>query len=163
MAVDRATWALWPLLGALAMGGVMLLGGCGDDEASVAAAVHPWINPPRAVDDQAVMLSPWLIHPVAPAVLDEVVAELETEPYIQISPSMASYYTQTDMQVPAEMRPFLVRGLDAGNSEITVVQSTLGLWIKAVGGDGSAIRPRPLVVLIDPTPVEIFVTVEPAG
>jgi hypothetical protein len=90
----------------------------------------------------------------------EAIAELEHEPYIQISPSMATHYTRAEVRVPAEMRPFLIRGLDAGGSKIEVVQSMLGLWIKVIGGAGKAVTAQPLVVLIDPTPVHIFVTLE---
>lgn len=151
------------MLTRLLLGIVALTAACGDSGKQVAAVAHPWINPPQQVDDKAVILSPWLIYRVHPKVLEEAVTELKTEPYIQISPSMAAHYTQSDVRVPAEMRPFLVRGLDAGNSEITVVQSMLGLWVKAVGGDATKISYQPLVVLIDPTPVEIYVTVEPAS
>ena len=146
----------------LAIGLFALLGAC-DSDKQVATAQHPWINPPTQVDEKAVALPAWLIYRVHPKVLDEAVAELETEPYIQISPSMAAHYTQSEVRVPAEMRPFLVRGLDAGNSEITVIQSMLGLWVRVTGGDPAKLSYQPLVVLVDPTPVEIYVTVEPAG
>ena len=146
----------------LMLGLFALVSAC-DGGKQVATAQHPWINPPTTVDEKAVALPAWLIYRVHPQVLQEAVAELETEPYLQISPSMAAHYTQSEVRVPAEMRPFLVRGLAADNAQSTVIQSMLGLWIRVVGGDPAKLTYQPLVVLVDPTPVEIYVTVEPAG
>ena len=69
--------------------------------------------------------------------LKEAVAELAKEPYVQISPAIAARYTKTDAHVPMEMRPFLIRGLTGGQTDITVVQSMQGLWVKATGSDDS--------------------------
>lgn len=141
-----------------------LLAGCGENTPPSAAIVsHPWINPPREVDDKAVVLPPFLIYRVDPKAMSEAIAELDREAYIQISPSMAEHYTGQAVTVPMEMRPFLVRALDTGNSEIKVVQSLQGLWTRTIGGEGSEPAKQPLVVLIDPTPVDIFVTVEAAA
>ena len=148
--------------------GMLLVGltACGGgDHPGVSRAVsgvnHPWIKAPTAVDPKAVTLAPFLVYRVHAELLKEAINELKTEPYIQISPSMAAYYTKADVRVPAEMRPFLIRGLDTGSSEISVIQSMAGLWVKTVGGDLSHLDYQPLVVLIDPTPIDIYLTVEP--
>lgn len=141
---------------------VMLLAGCGGAEKPVAVE-HPWIHPPDVLDPKAVTLPPFLVYRVDPSALAEARAELEKEPYIQISPAMASHFVKSEVTVPAEMRPFLIRGLDTGTSKIAVVQSMQGLWVKVSGGDLKRLDYQPLVVLVDPTPVDIYVTVEPAA
>lgn len=80
---------------------------------------------------------------------------------MQVSPGVAAYYTGSQVQVPAEMRSFLIRGVVAGKSEIHVVQSLYGLWVKVIGSDLAHPVAQPLVVMVDPTPIDIFVTVEP--
>jgi len=135
-------------------------GGCGERQSATTELTHAWINSPTTVDDKAVVLSPWLVYPVHAEARAEAIAELEHEPYIQISPSMAAHYTRADVRVPAEMRPFLIRGLDTGGSQIQVIQSMHGLWVKVIGGEGETVTAQPLVVLIDPTPVHIYVTLE---
>ena len=144
------------------VGMAMLLAGCGGAEKPVAVA-HPWIHPPEVIDPKAVTLPPFLVYRVDPSALAEARAELEKEPYIQISPSMASHFAKSDVTVPAEMRPFLIRGVDTGTSKIAVVQSMQGLWVKVTGGDLKHLDYQPLVVLVDPTPVDIYVTVEQAA
>jgi hypothetical protein len=142
---------------------VSLVLGCGDGEsARPATPAHPWIKPPPRLEPGTVTLPGWLVYRVDPRVLDEALAELGQEAYIQISPSMASRYAQQAIHVPMEMRAFLVRALDAGGSTLEVVQSTAGLWLRTIGGDARSLRAHPVVVLLDPTPVEIYVTVEPA-
>lgn len=134
---------------------------CGDSPTPVVqAAADAWLRAPQTNDAAAVELPAWLVYPVADAVREEAIAELEHEPYIQISPHMASRYTGQDVRVPAEMRPFLVRAVAPPGATLRVIQSTTGLWLRAVGGDLSAARRAPRVVLVDPTPAEIFVTVE---
>lgn len=141
--------------------GTLLLAGCGKATTPQAvAASHPWIHPPTVEDKKAVILPAFLVYRVHADLLQEAVAELEHEPYIQISPSMASHYTKTDVHVSAEMRPFLIRGVTAGASEISVVQSMQGLWVRVRGPDLEHLSYQPLVVLIDPTPIDVFVTVE---
>ena len=142
-------------------GVLMLLAACGGADKPVAIE-HPWIHPPEVLDPKAVTLPPFLVYRVDPSALAEIRAELAKEPYIQISPAMASHYVKSDVTVPAEMRPFLIRGLDTGSSRISVVQSMQGLWVKVVGGDLKRLDYQPLVVLVDPTPGDIYVTVEPA-
>lgn len=140
------------------------LAGC--DKASgpqTMVASHPWIHPPTVEDKKAITLPPFLVYRVQPDTLKEAIAALDKEPYIQLSPAMAAYFTKTDLRVPAEMRPFLIRGLVGGQTDITVVQSMQGLWVKAVGGDVAHPTQQPLVVLVDPTPIDIFVTLEPKG
>lgn len=140
-----------------------LLAACGGDGAAPAAvaAAHPWIHAPTASDPKAIALPPFLVYRVSAAHVAEAVAELEKEPYIQISPNMASHYTGAQVQVPAEMRPFLIRGLTAGKSDISVEQSLYGLWVRVAGSDPAHPQAQPLVVMVDPTPIDIFVTVEP--
>lgn len=140
---------------------VLLLGACGESGGPQAvAASHPWIHPPTVEDKKAVNLPPFLVYRVHAEVLSESIAELENEPYVQISPAMASHFTKSDVHVPAEMRPFLIRALVGGETDITVVQSMQGLWVKATGSDVTQPVQQPLVVLIDPTPIDIFVTLE---
>lgn len=142
----------------------MLLNACGEQPGVQHVVVsHPWINPPTVEDKKAVTLPPFLVYRVHPELLKEAIAELEKEPYMQISPSMAAHYTKSDVHVPAEMRPFLIRGLIGGQTDITVVQSMQGLWVKALGSDVAHATQQPLVVLVDPTPIDIFVTLEPKG
>lgn len=151
------------LIGALLLGVAACGGGTDSTGKSGAGVSHPWIKPPHDIDAKAVTLAPFLVYRVHPERVQEAVDDLKNEPYIQISPSMAARYTKADVRVPAEMRPFLIRGLDTGSSEITVIQSMLGLWVKVVGGDLSHLSFQPLVVLVDPTPTDIYVTVEPKG
>ena len=168
--LERDGWSAqrWQFAARVMLVGLLSVGlsGCGDGSGkptALAGVTHPWINPPHSVDPKAVVLSPFLVYRVHPDAMKEALTELEHEPYIQISPNMAAHYTKADVRVPAEMRPFLIRGLDTGSSEISVVQSMLGLWVKVVGGDHAHLDYQPLVVLIDPTPTEIYVTVEPKG
>lgn len=150
------------LLGLLA--GSALLAGCEQASGPQSVTVnHPWLHPPTVEDKKAITLPAFLVYRVHPRALKEALAELGNEPYIQLSPAMASHYTNTDVRVPAEMRPFLIRGLSGGQTDITVVQSMQGLWVKAVGGDVAHPNAQPLVVLVDPTPLDIFVTLEPSG
>ena len=144
--------------------GSALLTGCdqGRGPQRVTAA-HPWLHPPTVEDKKAITLPPFLVYRVAPGALKEALVELGKEPYIQLSPAMASHYTNTDVRVPAEMRPFLIRGLSGGKTATAVVQSMQGLWVKAVGSDIAHPAEQPLVVLVDPTPLDIFVTLEPGG
>ncbi len=140
----------------------LLLGACGESGGPQAVvASHPWIHPPTVEDKKAINLPPFLVYRVHAELLKETIAELDKEPYIQISPAMAAHFTKTDVHVPAEMRPFLIRGLIGGQTDITVVQSMQGLWVKAIGSDIAHPVQQPLVVLIDPTPIDIFVTLEP--
>ncbi len=144
--------------------GSALVAGCDQGSGPQRVTVsHPWLHPPTVEDKKAITLPPFLVYHVAPAALKEALAELEKEPYIQLSPAMASHYTNTDVRVPAEMRPFLIRGLSGGQTEISVVQSMQGLWVKAVGSDVAHPTAQPVVVLVDPTPIDIFVTLEPSG
>ncbi|MEX2482783.1 MAG: hypothetical protein WD928_18155 [Gammaproteobacteria bacterium] len=146
-----------------ALGSVVLLAlaGCGDaDVAPVADNAETWLHAPQATDRAAVELPAWLVYPVAEPVLDEAIAELAGEPYVQLSPHMASRYAGQEVRVPAEMRPFLVRAVAPPGATVTVVQSNTGLWLRARGGDTTRAHRAPRVVLVDPTPVEIFVTVE---
>jgi hypothetical protein len=162
-AVVRAARCGW-WLGCVALC-CALLAACGEESggAAAVAAADPWINPPREPDPKAVILPPFLVYRVDARVLDEALAELGEQDYVQLSPSLASHFVQQDVVVPMEMRPFLIRALDLDGAEITVVQSLQGLWARTIGGNGSP-RRQPLVVMVDPTPVEIFVTVEaPAG
>ena len=146
---------------ALAALALCALTACGDSPAPAAqAAADAWLRAPQTPDAAAVELPAWLVYPVADAVREEAIAELEREPYIQLSPHMASRYAGQDVRVPAEMRPFLVRAVAAPGATMRVIQSTDGLWLRAAGGDVAAARRAPRVVLVDPTPVEIFVTVE---
>lgn len=139
-----------------------LLTACGGDAGPAeVAASHPWLHAPAAEDPGAVVLPPFLVYRVSAEHRAEAVQELAQEPYVQISPGMASHFTGSQVQVPAEMRPFLIRGLIAGKSEITVVQSVHGLWVKVTGSNLAHLEQQPLVVLVDPTPNDIFVTVEP--
>lgn len=140
--------------------GAASISGCGENEVERAVVEHPWINPPREQDKDAVTLPDYVVHRVHADVLAEAIAELEIESYIQLSPGLASHYVQSDLRVPQEFRPFLVRALDGGSAEITVIQSLQGLWMKSVADPGVAPVMAPLVVLLDPTPEEIFVTVE---
>ena len=143
---------------------VLLFSACGKSGSpQTVAASHPWLHPPTVEDKKAVNLPPFLVYRVHAELLSESIAELEKEPYIQISPAMAAHFTKSDLRVPAEMRPFLIRGLVGGETDITVVQSMQGLWVKAVGSDVARPVQQPLVVLIDPTPIDIFVTLEPKG
>lgn len=144
------------------LGAVMLLAGCGGAEQPVAVD-HPWIHPPDVLDPKAVTLPPFLVYRVDATALAEARAELEKEPYIQISPAMASHFVRREVTIPAEMRAFLIRGLDTGSSKIAVVQSMQGLWVKVSGGDLKRLDYQPLVVLVDPTPGDIYVTAEPAA
>ena len=140
---------------------LLLLTGCGPSNApQIVAATHPWIHPPTVEDKKSINLPPFLVYRVHPELLKEALTELEREPYIQISPAMASHYTKVDVRVPAEMRPFLIRGLVGGETDITVVQSMQGLWVKATGSDAANPVQQPLVVLVDPTPIDIFVTLD---
>lgn len=147
------------LLAAILAGSLAACGG--DAGPAEVAASHPWIHAPTAEDQGAVVLPPFLVYRVSAERRAEAVQELAQEPYVQISPGMASHFTGSQVQVPAEMRPFLIRGLTAGKSEITVVQSLHGLWVKVTGSDLAHLEQQPLVVLVDPTPNDIFVTVEP--
>ena len=144
--------------------GAILLAACeqAHDKARVVVK-HEWLHAPTVEDKKAITLPPFLVYRVPAAVLKESIAELDKEPYIQISPAMAAHFTNTDVRVPAEMRPFLIRGLVGGETDITVIQSMQGLWVKAVGSDVAHPTQQPLVVLVDPTPVDIFVTLEPKG
>ena len=147
------------LLAAILAGSLAACGG--DAGPAEVVANHPWIHAPTAEDQGAVVLPPFLVYRVSAERRAEAVQELAQEPYVQISPGMASHFTGSQVQVPAEMRPFLIRGLTAGKSEITVVQSLHGLWVKVTGSDLAHLEQQPLVVLVDPTPSDIFVTVEP--
>lgn len=126
---------------------------------TIGPAAHAWLNSPVTDDPKSVQLPGWLIYRVPAARLDEAVAELESEPYIQISPSMAQHYSQAEIRVPAEMRPFLVRAVEREGCSFEAVQSMQGLWLRCVGGSGDATS-QPLVVLLDPTPRDIFVSLE---
>lgn len=138
----------------------LLMASCAEPDAPNSSAKHPWINPPMVVDDKAVTLAAWLIYRVPETIRAEAVSALEAEPYIQISPGMAAHYTQEDVRVPPTMRPFLIRALAAGDGEVTVIQSMTGLWAKTRGKANAELDYGPLVVLIDPTPRDIYVTVE---
>ena len=138
---------------------VLLFAGCSEPSNEATVSAHPWVKAPVAGDDRAVTLPAWLIYPVDAARLDEAVRELAAEPYIQLSPGLARHYTGTEVRVPAEMRPFLVRAVAAPDATVTVIQSMAGLWMRAAR-TGQVATAAPRVVLLDPTPREIFITVE---
>ena len=139
---------------------ILFLSACAPGPQGPVASEHPWYRAPHQFGEDSIALAPWQVYPVEPAVVDEAIAELENVSYVQISPAIASRYAQREMRLPPVVRPFLVRALDAGNSEFTVMQSASALWVRASAGDGSSLRRQPLVVLLDPTPVGIFVTVD---
>jgi hypothetical protein len=151
------------VLRSLLMGSALLVGCEKGSDSQQLRAAHAWLHPPTVEDKKAITLPPFLVYRVHQGALKEALTELAKEPYIQLSPAMASHYTNTDVRVPAEMRPFLIRGLSGGQTDIAVVQSMQGLWVKAVGSDITHPAEQPLVVLVDPTPIDIFVTLEPGG
>lgn len=143
---------------ALAM---LVAAGCGDGAAPPPRATHPWVTAAPPADDGAVTLPAWLIHPLAPARRAEAVAELRDEPYVQISPGSASHYAGREVGVPAELRPFLVRALapPGAPGEVGVIQRRDGLWVRVRAGE-QPLEPAPIVVLLDPTPLVVHLTVE---
>ncbi len=120
---------------------------------------HRWFRAPHNFGEDSVLLAPWLVYPVHPDAREEAIADLEDVSYIQLSPKAASHYAQSDIRPTPQLRPFLVRALGGDNSEFSLRQSASALWVDATPGDGDAITPQPVVVLLDPTPVGIFVTV----
>jgi hypothetical protein len=149
----------WSTLVVLLVMGVCMLG-CSEQSSEQATSSHPWIDPPEAIDEQAVTLSEWLVYRVADSIRAEAVAELGIEPVVQISPKLASYLAQTEVRVPDEMRPFLIRGVASPEAAITVIQFATGLWTKSSNNVLSALDYQPLVVFVDPTPLHVFVTAE---
>ncbi|MCZ6894597.1 MAG: hypothetical protein O7H40_11205 [Gammaproteobacteria bacterium] len=139
---------------------ILVLSACTPGPQEAVVSDHPWYRAPHQFGEDSIALAPWQVYPVEAVVVDEAIAELEEVSYVQISPAIASHYAQREMRLPPVARPFLVRALDAGNSEFTVMQSASALWVRASAGDGSSLRRQPLVVLLDPTPVGIFVTVD---
>ncbi len=139
---------------------ILISSACSPGPQEPVASDHPWYRAPHQFGEDSIVLAPWQVYPVEAVVVDEAIAELEDVSYVQISPAIASHYAQREMRLPPVARPFLVRALDAGNSEFTVMQSASALWVRASAGDGSSLRRQPLVVLLDPTPVGIFVTVD---
>ncbi|MEQ8662906.1 MAG: hypothetical protein RLW62_18995 [Gammaproteobacteria bacterium] len=139
-----------------------VLAACGDTAPPAARAAHPWLTAPPPADDGAVTLPAWLVHPLALERRAEAVAELGAEPYVQISPGSASHYAGSAVGVPAEMRPFLIRALapPAAPATLDVVQSRHGLWVRVRAGAGEPLEAAPLVVLVDPTPQTVHVTVD---
>jgi hypothetical protein len=137
-----------------------VLTGCGG-EAPDAPPAHPWLTAAPPPDARAEVLPAWVVYPVAPAALPEAMAELAAEPYIQISPGMATHYAGQEVRIPAAMRPFLVRAMDAPGAEVAVEQLQSGLWLRVRGGNPADLEAAPRVVLLDPTPRAIFVTAEP--
>ena len=141
---------------------LLALVACGEPGDAGSAPVHPWVTAAPPVDEAAVVLPAWLVHPLAPGRRAEAVAELADEPYVQISPGMASHYVGREVGVPAEMRPFLVRAVApvGALAELAVVQSRNGLWARVRAPAAGALEAAPVVVLVDPTPRDIFVTLE---
>ncbi|MCP5202174.1 MAG: hypothetical protein H6977_19420 [Gammaproteobacteria bacterium] len=148
-------WNAWGRAGAVLM--LVVLAACSGEAPEVPPS-QPWLTAPPPPDPKAEVLPAWLVHPVAAAARAEALAELAAEPYIQISPGMASYYAGQEVRIPAAMRPFLVRAVDAPGAAIEVVQSQAGLWLRALGGDPAKLDAAPRVVLLDPTPRAVFVT-----
>ncbi len=136
--------------------------GCGGQDEAGSAPAHPWVTAAPPADEDAVVLPGWLVHPLAPERRAEAVAELADEPYVQISPGTASHYVGRDVGVPAEMRPFLIRAVAPAGAlaELAVVQSRNGLWARVRAPAAGALEAAPVVVLVDPTPRDIFVTLE---
>ena len=139
-----------------------LLAGCDSASVNEQEYSHPWLKPRPVTEEKSLALPPFLIYRVTDAVRAETIELLQTEPYIQISPSMASHYTGQEVRVPAEMRPFLIRGVDAGG-ELAIIQSASGLWVRAAASGTSTITHQPLVVLLDPTPIDIYISVDSAA
>lgn len=140
-----------------------LLTACGGETPEGTADHHPWYRAPHNPEAHEVTIAPWMVHPVRAEAVEEARAELAEISYVQVSPGMASHYAGQEVRVPPEARPFLVRALDAGGSALEVRQSATSLWVRATGGTGEKIVEQPIVVLLDPTPIGIFVTVEPGG
>ncbi|MEQ8232181.1 MAG: hypothetical protein RLW61_14305 [Gammaproteobacteria bacterium] len=138
---------------------VLLVAGCGD-ETPPPRATHPWLTAAPPADDGAITLPAWLVHPLALARRAEAADELGDEPYVQISPGSASHYAGREIGVPAELRPFLVRAVapPGAAAEVGVVQRRDGLWVRVRGAP--VLEAAPLVVLLDPTPQAIYLTVD---
>lgn len=158
---DRPAGARTARAGLVALA-LLALGACGEQDQAGTAPAHPWVTAPPPADEAAVELPGWLVHPLAPARRAEAVAELADEPYVQVSPGTASHYVDREVGVPAEMRPFLIRAVaPAGaQAELAVVQSRNGLWVRVRAPATGALEAAPVVVLVDPTPRDIFVTLE---
>ncbi|MGE0486940.1 MAG: hypothetical protein AB7Q81_22510 [Gammaproteobacteria bacterium] len=139
----------------------VLVTGCGG-EAPPIPPDHPWLTAAPAPDPKAEVLPAWVVYPVADDARAEALTELAAEPYIQISPGMASHYAGQDVRIPAAMRPFLVRAVAAPGAAVEVEQLQTGLWLRTLGGDPEQLDAAPRVVLLDPTPRAIFVTAEAA-
>jgi len=141
---------------------LLVLVACGEQDDASQAAAHPWLTAPPPADEASVVLPGWLVHPLAPERRAEAVAELGDQPYVQVSPGTAAYYVGGDVGVPAEMRPFLIRAVAPAGAlaELAIVQSRSGLWVRVREPVAGVLEAAPVVVLVDPTPRDIFVTLQ---
>lgn len=137
---------------------LVLLGACSDGAPQSPARAHPWLTAAPPSTDNMVMLAPFLVYRVEGERRAEAAAELEVQPYLQLSPGTARHFAGQELRVPAEMRPFLVRAVAAPDAAVSVQQLPLGLWMRSAASD--AVQAQPLVVLLDPTPRDIFVTLD---
>ena len=148
---------LHPLILALllAAGGVS---GCAE---RVPEAVRDgWHHAPDAAPGEYLELPPFVIFPVREGAVAEAEKELDAYEFIQISPAMADHFSGQEIGIPTTLRPFLFRGLSDERAHFKVRQSPTSLWIVGSGDQSGNIQRRPVVVLIDPQPQELFVTVE---
>lgn len=153
--IVHRTW----LAGAVVCLVMTYLLGCGIESGQKIAESHEWYRPPQNAQNDMAIVAGELVFPVHSAALEEAILDLEPVASIQLSPRSVAYYVQRDIPIKLGLRPFLVRAFGRNGSRFTVRQSPSALWIDASGGDGQ-VKSQPLVILVDPTPINVFVTMD---
>ncbi len=137
-----------------------LLAACDRTPAPPPPPMDTWY---RAVDAQHefLPLPLFLFSPVREEHVQEAVEALGDGQLLQLSTSEAQRYATDELHTVRELRPFLIHGLYRSKREFTVAIADRALWVDSVDDpfDTTPVKRQPLVIYIDETPPDVYVTV----
>lgn len=117
----------------------------------------------RAMDNPAhefIKYPEYLYQPVQTDLVTEAKAGLGDNPLLQLSTAEAERYAGNTLQMPMELRPFLIYALSRPGGKFVVYYADRALWVDNIGGTGTNadITEVPLVIFIDEVPPDVYTT-----
>ncbi|MEM7541716.1 MAG: hypothetical protein AAF384_09020 [Pseudomonadota bacterium] len=133
-----------------------VLGAC--EKTAPPAAHDSWHDVPASgFDSYEELYLPYVI-PVAPAQQAEAEGRLRDGTWWQLSPSEAQYFTDSQVRVPRETMPYLVRGLTSDGGAVHVRVAPPNIWVVGEHLEDAPVVRQPVVVMLLETPIGVFVS-----
>lgn len=139
---------------------ILLVFGCGPAPETPDEISSPWY---REMDNPAhefIKYPEYLYQPVQPDLIEEAKTGLGGNPLLQLSTAEAERYAGNTLQMPMELRPFLIYALSRPGGRFVVYYADRALWVDNIGGSGSnaELEETPLVIFIDEVPPDVYTT-----